>query len=119
MEIQFAAGARQVLPLHEMVEPYTSWAQARVAVNALPMKPRLVKVVSSHVMGGCGLAGAERLGVTRPDGVHWQVENLSIHDGSLFPTSIGANPQLSVYGVANLLAQGLVKRLAGRDLTVA
>jgi hypothetical protein len=42
MEIQFAAGARQVLPLHEMVEPYTSWTQARVAVNALPMKPRLV-----------------------------------------------------------------------------
>jgi choline dehydrogenase-like flavoprotein len=39
--------------------------------------------------------------------------------GSLFPTSIGDNPQLSVYGVANLLAQGLVKRLAGRDVTLA
>ncbi|MGH8848810.1 MAG: GMC family oxidoreductase N-terminal domain-containing protein, partial [Polaromonas sp.] len=95
MEIQFAAGAKQVLPLHEMAEPYSSWAQARDAVKALPMKPRLVKVVSAHVMGGCGLAGTERLGVTRPDGVHWQLENLSIHDGSLFPTSIGANPQLS------------------------
>ncbi|MGH8034114.1 MAG: GMC family oxidoreductase N-terminal domain-containing protein [Lysobacterales bacterium] len=119
MEIQFAAGAKQVLPLHEMAEPYTSWAQARDAVKALPMKPRLVKVVSAHVMGGCGLAGTERLGVTRPDGVHWQLENLSIHDGSLFPTSIGANPQLSIYGAVNRLAQGLVKRLAGRDVTLA
>lgn len=119
MEIQFAAGARQVFPLHEMAEPYTSWPQARDAVNALPMKPRLVKVVSAHVMGGCGLAGSEQRGVTRPDGVHWQLENLSIHDGSLFPTSIGANPQLSVYGVANRLAQGLVKRLTGRDVTLA
>ncbi len=119
MEIQFAAGARQVFPLHEMAEPYTSWAQARDAVNALPMKPRLVKVVSAHVMGGCGLAGTEQRGVTRPDGVHWQLENLSIHDGSLFPTSIGANPQLSVYGVANRLAQGLVNRLTGRDVTLA
>lgn len=119
MEIQFAAGARQVFPLHEMAEPYTSWAQARDAVIALPMKPRLVKVVSAHVMGGCGLAGTEQRGVTRPDGVHWQLENLSIHDGSLFPTSIGANPQLSVYGVANRLAQGLVRRLAGRDVTLA
>ena len=29
-----------------------------------------------------------------------QVENLTICDGSVFPTSIGANPQLSIYGLA-------------------
>ncbi|AYQ28145.1 MULTISPECIES: GMC family oxidoreductase [unclassified Polaromonas] len=119
MEIQFAAGAKQVLPLHEMAQPYTSWEQARDAVNALPMKPMLTRVVSAHVMGGCGLAGTERQGVTRPDGVHWQLENLSIHDGSLFPTSIGANPQLSIYGAVNRLAQGLAKKLSGRDVTLA
>jgi choline dehydrogenase-like flavoprotein len=119
MEIQFAAGARQVLPLHEMAQPYTSWPQARDAVNGLPMKPMLTRVVSAHVMGGCGLAGTERQGVTRPDGVHWQLENLSIHDGSLFPTSIGANPQLSIYGAVNRLAQDLAKKLSGRDVTLA
>ena len=119
MEIQFAAGAQQVFPLHEMAKPYTSWAEARDAVNKLPMKPLLTKIVSAHVMGGCALAGKEKLGVTRPDGVHWQLENLSIHDGSLFPTSIGANPQLSVYGTVNRLAQGLAKRLTGRDVTLA
>ncbi len=111
MEIQFAAGAAKVLPLHEMAQPYTSWAQARDAMGTLPIKPMLTKVVSAHVMGGCGLAGTEKLGVTRPDGVHWQIENLSIHDGSLFPTSIGANPQLSIYGVVNRLAQDLAARL--------
>ncbi len=119
MEIQFAAGARQVLPLHEMAEPYVGWSQARDAVQALPMKPLLTKFVSAHVMGGCGMAGDERQGVTRPDGVHWQIENLSIHDGSLFPTSIGANPQLSVYGIANCMAQHLVRRLGGRDVILA
>jgi len=119
MEIQFAAGATKVLPLHEMAQTYTTWGQAREAVNALPMKPLLTKVVSAHVMGGCGMAGLENQGVTRPDGMHWQIENLSIHDGSLFPTSIGANPQLSVYGVVNLLAQGLVKRLTRREVKLA
>jgi choline dehydrogenase-like flavoprotein len=119
MEIQFAAGALQVLPLHEMARPYTSWPEARDAVNALPMKPMLTKMVSAHVMGGCGLASQEKLGVTRPDGVHWQLENLSIHDGSIFPTSIGANPQLSVYGTANRLAQGLVSKLTGRAVALA
>jgi choline dehydrogenase-like flavoprotein len=119
MEIQFAAGARQVLPLHEMAQSYTSWTQAREAVNALPMKPLLTKVVSAHVMGGCGLSGQEKHGVIRPDGVHWQLENLSIHDGSIFPTSIGANPQLSIYGTVNRLAQGLATRLTGRSVALA
>jgi choline dehydrogenase-like flavoprotein len=83
------------------------------------MKPLLTRVVSAHVMGGCGIAGDERLGVARPDGVHWQVENLSVHDGSLFPTSIGANPQLSIYGLVNRLSTQLAKRLTGRDVVLA
>jgi len=118
-EIQFAAGARQVLPVHEMAQPLSSWASAREAIAQLPMKPRLTKVVSAHVMGGCALAGTETGGVTRPDGVHWQLENLSVHDGSLFPTSIGANPQLSIYGIVNRLSQELLQRLAGRSLALA
>ena len=118
-EIQFAAGARTVAPVHELAGAYTSWAQARDGINALPMKPLLTRVVSAHVMGGCGMSGNERQGVARPDGVHWQVENLSVHDGSLFPTSIGANPQLSIYGLVNKLATQLAKRLAGREVTLA
>ncbi|MBX3658194.1 MAG: GMC family oxidoreductase [Ramlibacter sp.] len=118
-EIQFAAGARQVLPVHELAKPYTSWHAAREALQGLPMKPLLTKFVSAHVMGGCGMAASERNGVTRPDGQHWHIENLSIHDGSIFPTSIGANPQLSIYGITNRLAQGLAHRLTGRSVTLA
>ena len=119
MEIQFAAGALKVLPLHEMAQPYTTWTQAKDALSKLPIKPLLTKVVSAHVMGGCAMAGSEKLGVTRADGVHWQIENLSIHDGSLFPTSIGANPQLSIYGAVNRLAHGLAKKLTGKDVQLA
>lgn len=118
-EIQFAAGATSVLPVHELAEPATQWMVARDRIERLPMRPLLTRVVSAHVMGGCGLAGDERRGVVRPDGVHWQVANLSVHDGSLFPTSIGANPQLSVYGVVNRLATGLARRLASRDVALA
>lgn len=112
-EIQFAAGAREVLPVHELAQPYASWQAARAAVQALPMEPLLAKVVSAHVMGGCGMAGTPQRGVVRPDGRHWQLRNLSVHDGSVFPTSIGANPQLSIYGIANRLAQGLAREITG------
>jgi choline dehydrogenase-like flavoprotein len=118
-EIQFAAGALQVVPVHELARPYANWHEARAALGQMPMKPLLTKVVSAHVMGGCGMAGNERTGVARPDGVHWQIGNLSVHDGSIFPTSVGANPQLSIYGIANMLAQGLARRLTGRDVILA
>jgi choline dehydrogenase-like flavoprotein len=40
---------------------------------------------------------------------------VSVHDGSLFPTSIGANPQLSIYGITARLASGLARSLTGRQ----
>ena len=113
-ELQFAAGAQQVAVGHELAPLYSRWAEARDSIAKLPMKPLLTKVVSAHVMGGCAMAADDRRGVVRPDGVHWQIDNLSVHDGSLFPTSIGANPQLSVYGLSNKLATQLAQRLSGR-----
>ncbi len=118
-EIQFAAGAQTVTPAHEMATPYRNWAEARVAIAALALDPQLLAVRSAHVMGGCAMAGRPELGVVRPDGRHWQVENLSVHDGSLFPTSIGANPQLSVYGLVNKLATQLARELGGRAVQLA
>lgn len=113
-EIQFAAGARKVFPVHELAEGYDHWDAARRGIQALPMRPLLTRVVSAHVMGGCNAAGDDRRGVVDPRGVHWQVANLSVHDGSLFPTSVGANPQVSVYALAASLASGLAERLTGR-----
>jgi choline dehydrogenase-like flavoprotein len=71
------------------------------------------------VMGGCAMASDPSRGVVGADGRHWQLENLSVHDGSLFPTSIGANPQLSIYGIVNKLASQLARRLTGREVALA
>jgi len=118
-EVQFAAGARTVTPLHEQGQPYASWAEAKAAIAGLDMKNYLVGAGSAHVMGGCRMGGTEKLGVVRPDGIHWQLANLSVHDGSVFPTSIGANPQLSIYGVINRMATQLAKRLSGKTVALA
>jgi choline dehydrogenase-like flavoprotein len=113
-EIQFAAGAMRVLPAHEQATGYDSWAQARTAIAALPLEPLLTRVVSAHVMGGCAMGADERSGVVDARGRHWQLENLSVHDGSVFPTSIGANPQLSIYALSARNASSLAVLLAGR-----
>ena len=112
--IQFAAGAREVLPVHEQATPSGSWDESRAAIAALSMEPHLTRVVSAHVMGGTAMAASERLGVARPDGRLHHLDAVSVHDGSLFPTSIGANPQLSIYGIVTRLASGLAASLTGR-----
>ena len=117
-EIQFAAGAKSVLPLHEQATSYTSWEEAKAGIAKLDMKSQLTGAGSAHIMGGCRMGATEQQGVVKPDGVHWQIKNLSVHDGSIFPTSIGANPQLSIYGIVNRMATQLAKRLSGKDVVL-
>jgi choline dehydrogenase-like flavoprotein len=112
-EIQFAAGASAVQVAHETAPRYTSWQEAKQGIAALPYRPHLARVASAHVMGGCMMAGDAR-GVTGPDGRYHGLANLSVHDGSLFPTSIGANPQLSIYGITARLASSLAQSLTGQ-----
>jgi choline dehydrogenase-like flavoprotein len=113
-EIQFAAGAKSVMPVHELAAAYTSWAQAKQAIAELPYKAHITRVVSAHVMGGCTLSDDVRRGVVNAKGRYHGLTNLSVHDGSLFPTSIGANPQLSIYGITARLASGLAQELTGK-----
>lgn len=113
-EIQFAAGARWVSPAHETTPGYASWAEARKGINELPLKPFVCRVVSAHVMGGCGMADGPQRGVVDHRGRHFWLVNLSVHDGSLFPTSLGVNPQLSIYGLVARNASLLAAELSGR-----
>ncbi|HTX59194.1 MAG TPA: GMC family oxidoreductase [Verrucomicrobiae bacterium] len=113
-EIQFAAGAKTVLPIHESASPYTSWAQAQAQIAALPMEILLMRVVSAHVMGGCAMGSDEKSAVVDGRGRHHQVENLYVFDGSVFPTSLGVNPQLSIYGIVARNANALAESLTGK-----
>ncbi|MBL8503941.1 MAG: GMC family oxidoreductase [Rhodocyclaceae bacterium] len=115
-ELQFAAGAKQVFIVHEQCEGYASWAEAKEAIDKLPLKAHLARVVSAHVMGGCGMAAEAKRGVTDDAGRYRGLANLTVCDGSLFPTSIGANPQQSVYALAarnaSRLAEAMTKQPA-------
>jgi choline dehydrogenase-like flavoprotein len=74
-----------------------------------------MRLVSAHVMGGCAMGTDTYSGVVDSRGRHWQVENLSVHDGSVFPTSLGANPQLTIYALAARNATALAEALGARN----
>jgi choline dehydrogenase-like flavoprotein len=109
--IQFAAGAQTVLPVHEFAHGADSPEASKKEIESLAMEPRTARVVSAHVMGGCAMGPEERSSVVDELGRHHQVDNLSVHDGSIFPTSLGTNPQLSIYAIAARLANGLAAGL--------
>ncbi|MBU1310255.1 MAG: GMC family oxidoreductase [Gammaproteobacteria bacterium] len=107
-QLQFAAGAKQVLPIHHDATLYSSWAEAKAAIQQLPMQKLRQTVVSAHVMGGCNMSADATKGVVDQNGRHHQLQNLSVFDGSILPTSLGANPQLTIYALVWRNCQRLI-----------
>jgi choline dehydrogenase-like flavoprotein len=104
--LQLAAGARAVVTLHE--EPVVIRSEADLArVDAAPFGPNLHTLFSAHQMGGAAMGGDPNSSVVDSRGRHHQIENLWIVDGSIFPTSLGVNPQLSIYAHARLFATAI------------
>ena len=110
-EMQFAAGASQVLPIHHDARLYSSWREAKAAIADLPMQKYRQTVASAHVMGGCNMSVDPTQGVVNQQGRHHQLQNLSVFDGSILPTSLGANPQLTIYALVWRNCEILTKQL--------
>ena len=110
-EIQFAAGATRVMPVHGDGASFGTWPAARAAIESFDLAPLRTRVVSAHVMGGCPLGPEPRRAVVDPRGRHHHLGNVYVMDGSLFPTSVGANPQLSIFAIAARLADALARTL--------
>lgn len=112
VEMQFEAGAKTVRPAHKQAVRYGSWAEAKKAIDSFPYTPFGVTVGSAHVMGGSAMGEDETRSVTNSEGKFHHLDNLYVMDGSLFPTSIGANPQLSIYGLVLKLSSQLASQFS-------
>jgi choline dehydrogenase len=110
-ELQFAAGALRVRPAHLDAPFVGSWSEARTLIGRLPLRKFRTTLFTAHLMGGCGMSENPKRGVVDSRGRHHQVGNLSVMDGSVFPTSIGANPQLSIFGLTAQNATALAADL--------
>ncbi|MGY4827502.1 GMC family oxidoreductase N-terminal domain-containing protein [Sphaerotilaceae bacterium SBD11-9] len=99
--VHFAAGAQRVFIGHidAATAGYTDNASFQAAADALQMVSGRVRLNSAHQMGGCGMSADPTKGVVNPNGRHHQITNLSVHDSSVFPTSLGLNPQETIWGM--------------------
>ena len=111
LEMQFAAGAKEVRPSHADAGYYKSWKAAREGVAQLDYAPVITGLGSAHVMGGLTMGADESRCTVNSDGSYKHLNGLYVIDGSVFPTSIGANPQLSIYGLSARNASALADKL--------
>jgi GMC oxidoreductase len=110
--ILLAAGAREVsIPA---IPPRRATTMA--ALDALDLsfvRPHAVPLTAVHPMGTMRMGEDAKSSVVSSTGEHHQVRGLFVADGSLFPTSIGTPPQISIYAFALHLAPHAVERARG------
>lgn len=109
-ELLFAAGARQVLVPTARPIVLRDAREAAMLQDAL-VRPDALPLMAMHPMGTLRLGDDPGRAVVKSTGEHHQVRGLFVMDGSLFPTSLGVPPQLSIYGVVRRLAGHVIDRL--------
>lgn len=103
-KVQFAAGAKKVMSLHNVPVELDSAADVDKLDNATWEKVK-VRVVTAHQMGGCQMGKDPKTSVVDSTLKFHGMDNLWVVDGSVFPTSLGVNPQESIMGISRWASQ--------------
>jgi choline dehydrogenase-like flavoprotein len=108
-EIHFAAGANEVYP---NVGACTVIERGRLAeFEAMTLAPGDLRLEAFHPMSSARMSVDEAAGVTDPRGAVRGAEGLYVADASLFPSSVGVNPMMTVIACASRVANGVAARL--------
>jgi choline dehydrogenase-like flavoprotein len=109
-EIHFAAGATEVYPNIARAGTLRPGDLARF--EAASFRPAELRLEAFHPMGTARMAADPAEGVCGPDGSVHGFAGLYVADASLFPTSLGVNPMMTIIASADRVASDLAARLA-------
>ena len=87
---------------------WTATATSPPVGDAAPETPLGTAPASRHIMGTCRMGSDPATSVVDPTGRFWDVENLVCADSSVFTTSAGYNPTLTLVALAHRAAALLV-----------
>ena len=105
-EMMLAAGASHVSPGVRGFVARTSKLEDLVRLEeAGPTHASAFTSAITHMFSTCRLGSDPRSSVVRPDFRHHALAGLYVADSSVFPTSLGVNPQIPIMAVATLCAR--------------
>jgi choline dehydrogenase-like flavoprotein len=103
----FAAGARRVFVPGHPPRVYERGASL-ADLDSLELTPGSMDVTAVHPMGSVPMGEVPSAAVDS-EGRHREVRGLWIADGSLFPSSIGVPPQLSIYALGMHVGRAIAR----------
>jgi choline dehydrogenase-like flavoprotein len=106
----FAAGARRVSTLTHPARFFDQEAQALDALDAVTEATEFGHVHASHPHGSCrmGPATGQNAGVVDENAQVHGTKGLFVMDGSIFPSTLGVNPQITIMALSQALSRRLV-----------
>ena len=105
-EVHFAAGASEVYPNIARVGVLKPADLAEF--EATRFRPAELRLEAFHPMGTARIADDPREGACAADGSLHGTPDLYVADGSLFPTSVGVNPMMTIIAFAKQVSRGIV-----------
>ncbi len=103
-KVQFAAGAKKVVSLHS--EPVVMNSVNDIdKLDGASWEKMKLRIVTAHQMGGCPMGKDPKTSVVDSTLKFHDMDNLFVVDGSVFPTSLGVNPQESIMGISRWASQ--------------
>lgn len=106
-DIWFAAGAQEVFLPFVGGGPMDPDRLRRFPLESV--RARRYEATSQHPLGTCRMGASPSESVVDPNGRLWGTDNVWVADGSVVPTSLGVNPQVTVMAMAHRVAT----RIAG------
>ncbi len=103
-EIMLASGAESVMPNSFKYYEFRKNDEVK-KLHELIKDPSEITLGTGHPQGGNILSGSAEKGVVNPEFKVFGFNNLYVCDASVFPTSLGVNPQLTVMGLADYAVQ--------------
>ena len=105
-EIFFASGAQKVfLPIFG-ADPIV--ADQLESFPFEQVKSTKLECSSQHPLGSCHMGTSPANSVVDPNCKAWDAENVWVADGSVLPTSLGVNPQLTIMAMATRTAHRML-----------
>ena len=110
--IFFAAGAREVFAPVAGFESLRSEAEL-ARLQSARLTPAMFELSAFHPLGSCRASRDPSRGVVDASLEAHDVPRLFVADGSIFPSSLGVNPQLTIMAFAQRAAREVEARLGG------
>ncbi len=111
VEIHRAAGARRILGPHQQCTEFDAqmndedFNASLFRMKQLGSDPNRLSLFSAHQMSTVRMAESPLRGAVDRKGRCFDAQNVFVCDASVFPTSIGVNPMITVMTVSHMLAQ--------------